>query len=83
MITKCVLCGIYSAVNEQEEYLYCSACETKHKYQDKKGIIHDCKIAQIDEQNTDTRLVWTKCGKDVPANKSFISNEKVTCLFCI
>lgn len=28
-------------------------------------------------------LVWTFCRKDVPANRSFVGNETVTCPDCI
>lgn len=53
-----------------------------HLYQSKNGMIHLCEGGHvtIDKQNY---LVWTKCGVDVPANKSFKSYEYVTCPKCI
>jgi hypothetical protein len=54
-----------------------------HLYEDKKGIIHFCESSQIVPSDRSTRLVWTKCGKDVPAYKSFNSIEPVTCEGCL
>ena len=54
----------------------------KHLYEDKKSVIHACESGDMGVRNEIT-LVWTKCGKDVPANKSFKSNETVTCGKCI
>ncbi len=52
----------------------------KHLYKDKNGIIHLCEGSQI---HRDVYLVWSKCEKDVPANKSFESKEVATCEFCL
>ena len=54
-----------------------------HLYEDKNKILHTCLGSQIHIGNPDTYLVWTKCGKDVPANKSFRSVEEVTCPECL
>ena len=53
----------------------------KHLYQTSDGLIHECEgdHATLDMKNY---LVWTKCGKDVPANKSFRSYEVATCPGC-
>jgi len=53
----------------------------KHLYESPDGLIHECEggHATPDMQNY---LVWTKCEKDVPANKSFKSDEVVTCPKC-
>ena len=52
-----------------------------HLYDD--GIyIHLCKGSRVHENNPDTYLVWTECSKDVPANKSFESDEGITCPDC-
>ena len=51
-----------------------------HLYEDKNGGIHLCEGSQI---HRDVYLVWTKCEKDVPANKSFKSKEVATCKSCI
>ena len=54
--------------------------QTAHLYQDKKGTIHLCEGDFAGAPNRSPFLVWTKCGKDVPANKSFTSNhEAVDC----
>lgn len=50
-----------------------------HLYLGKGGIIHHC---QSSETHPGINLVWTDCGKDVPANASFRSWEAVTCMEC-
>jgi hypothetical protein len=50
-----------------------------HLYQDEKGVIHACEGSEV---HPGIYLVWTKCEKDVPANKSFKSDETVTCEAC-
>jgi len=54
--------------------------EEKHLYQDKDGVIHSCEKGNGPPGIV---LVWTKCNKDVPENKSFVSNEKPTCEQCL
>jgi len=39
-----------------------------HLYEDKDKVIHLCEGSQLTPRDF---LVWTKCGKDVPANQSF------------
>ena len=51
-------------------------------YQDKKNVIHACDSGELKFYKNPINLVWTKCGKDVPANKSFKSKESVTCPNC-
>ena len=51
-----------------------------HLYEDTNGVIHLCEVKEI---HTGTFLVWTKCGEDVPANESFKSSEKPSCLECL
>ena len=51
----------------------------KHLYEC-DGIIHEC---QGDYVNRDIYLIWTKCNKDVPADKSFMGDERVTCFDCL
>lgn len=53
-----------------------------HLYEDKKGILHLCEGGQIGNDRS-TYVVWTKCGKDVPKDKSFLSYENVTCKKCL
>ena len=53
----------------------------QHLYDDGK-YIHLCKGERMDERNADTYLVWTLCGTDVPANKSFTGAESATCPKC-
>lgn len=50
-----------------------------HLYTDTNGVIHSC---QQNEVHRGINLVWTDCGKDVPANKSFRSWEGPTCMDC-
>lgn len=50
-----------------------------HLYEDKNGIIHLCESSEV---HRGVALVWTKCEKDVPANKAFMSEENVTCEKC-
>lgn len=54
--------------------------QRNHLYQDPAGVIHACEGAQL---HRDVYLVWTKCCRDVPANKSFKSNERVSCERCV
>jgi len=54
-----------------------------HLYEDKNGVIHSCQGSQMIPCNSDTYLVWTDCEKDVPADKSFKSEEKATCENCL
>lgn len=49
-----------------------------HLYES-NGKLHACEMKEI---HPGIRLVWTKCGKDVPANKSFRSRESATCEAC-
>lgn len=51
-----------------------------HLYEDKQGIIHVCNLHMI---HGNVFLVTSLCGKDVPANNSFKSDEKPTCKACI
>ena len=54
-----------------------------HLYESKDGIIHACEGTSMHPDNpVGTKLVWTKCSKDVPANKSFMGAEKITCQAC-
>ncbi len=53
-----------------------------HLYEDKAGVIHSCESSQMIPGNKGTVLVWTKCNKDVPANKSFTSREFISCPEC-
>ncbi len=55
----------------------------KHLYQDKNQVTHLCDGDRMISNNLDTYLVWTKCGKDVPANKSFKSKETANCQACL
>ena len=49
-----------------------------HLYEE-SGVIHKCEGSRI---HKGVYLVWTLCGKDVPANGSFKSNDPVTCKQC-
>lgn len=49
-----------------------------HLYQDENGL-HLCEGSEIQRG---IYLVWTLCGKDVPANESFKSKEAPTCELC-
>lgn len=54
----------------------------KHLYE-QDGILHACDTGNVGLPNDhDTKLVWTKCEIDVPANQSFMSEEQVTCEKC-
>ena len=48
-------------------------------YEDLNKIIHLCESSEVYKNIT---LIWTKCEKDVPANKAFLSEEKATCQLC-
>ena len=50
-----------------------------HLYEDRKGILHTCEGTTF---HRNVYLVWTRCGKDVPANTSFKSEELSTCNEC-
>jgi len=55
-----------------------------HLYEDKNGIIHLCEEnTMFQGADSQMRLVWTKCEKDVPANESFKSKEVATCKSCL
>jgi len=47
---------------------------------EENDIIHACESTEMHKGIT---LIWTKCNRDVPANKSFYGNEKITCDECI
>lgn len=54
---------------------------TQHLYEDRSGLKHDCILHNL---HRGIDLVWTKCGMDVPGDKSFrTSYEGSTCLECI
>lgn len=50
-----------------------------HLYHSNDGKIHHCCSSEV---HPGIKLVWTDCGKDVPANISFRSWEAVTCMEC-
>jgi len=52
-------------------------------YQTKDGMVHECNSSQLFPNDKDSVVVWTKCNIDVPENKSFKSNEAVTCPECL
>ena len=52
-----------------------------HLYESADGKIHLCEGGHATEDGLNY-LVWTKCEIDVPANKSFKSEEKATCEKC-
>jgi len=54
----------------------------RHLYQTTDGLIHECEGEEIGNDKS-TYIVWTKCGLDVPSNKSFRSTEAVTCPKCL
>ena len=54
-----------------------------HLYKTEDGLIHKCNSTQLFSNDKDSIIVWTKCDIDVPANKSFKSNEIVTCPECL
>lgn len=53
-----------------------------HLYEDKNGTIHACDSGDFNFYQNPIKLVWTRCNKDVPANKSFKGGEEVTCAGC-
>ena len=53
-----------------------------HLYESSDGIVHSCKGEYTSLGNMNY-LVYTKCEIDVPANKSFNSDERVTCPKCL
>lgn len=47
-------------------------------------LLHACNSSQLFSNDKGSIVVWTKCGIDVPENKSFKSNKEiVTCLKCL
>ena len=50
-----------------------------HLYE-KDGILHACESSEV---HRGILLVWTKCEIDVPADKSFKSDEKPNCPTCV
>jgi hypothetical protein len=56
-----------------------ASTNTRHLFQDKDGTIHACESSEV---HRGILLVWTKCKKDVPADKSFRSGEVPTCEKC-
>lgn len=50
----------------------------RHLYKS-NGVLHACESSDIHHR---VRLVWTKCGRDVPANASFRSEEEISCPAC-
>lgn len=49
-------------------------------YADKAGAVHLCEGAEV---HPGVRLLWTLCGRDVPANGAYQSpGEKFTCESC-
>lgn len=64
---------------------YCPMCNQawdNHLFQDEGGVFHSCDGDQLVPIDRSTYVVWTKCGRDVPANKSFRSKEYPTCAKC-
>ena len=58
---------------------------SKMYFEDDDNVIHECDGAQMIPNNRDTFLVWTLCGRDVPAGKAFKvkdGEEDVTCPNC-
>ena len=51
-----------------------------HLYESQDGVIHLCEDGQNIANDSGTYTVWTKCEIDVPANKSFKSDEEPTCI---
>lgn len=51
-------------------------------YQDKGNLVHACKGSDV---HRGVRLIWTLCGRDVPANGAFCSatGNTVTCDKCL
>ena len=54
-----------------------------HLYESPDGKRHLCEGGQIIVNDPSTYVVWTKCKIDVPANKSFKSDEEVNCSECL
>lgn len=54
----------------------------EHLYQDAAGTIHICQSGFAGAGTASPFLVWTACGKDVPANRSFKSEEAPNCEHC-
>jgi hypothetical protein len=48
---------------------------------DEVGVTHHCEGADILE---DVRMLWTGCGRDVPADAAYLSgdDDAVTCPVC-
>jgi len=44
--------------------------------------IHACKGARMVPFDAGTFLIWTKCGRDVPANAAFKADISATCGAC-
>lgn len=54
-----------------------------HLWESKTKVLHACILSKpILSTDPTTRLAYTKCGIDVPADTSFMSFEKVTCQKC-
>jgi hypothetical protein len=53
-----------------------------HLYESGDGMIHSCEGGQIANDRS-TYVVWTRCGKDVPANMSFRADISPTCKKCL
>lgn len=52
-------------------------------YEDENKVLHECEGERIIPYDRDTYIVWTRCLQDVPADKSFKSEEEPTCGQCI
>ena len=52
------------------------------KWDDGK-VIHSVEGADLNFYQNSIRLLWTKCDRDVPANKAFTSDDKVDCPTCL
>jgi len=51
-----------------------------HLWESQDGLIHLCEGG---EAVPNEYIVWTMCNIDVPANKSFKSEELATCSKCL
>lgn len=50
---------------------------------EQSGVVHNCEGARMVPFDAGTFLVWTKCGKDVPAGAAFRNpKEHATCPDC-
>lgn len=51
-------------------------------WKDKQGFVHNCEGADV---HAGIRLLWTLCGRDVPANAAFHpkTDDIVTCATCV